>query len=56
MFVFGMFLIPVYTYLSVRIVPLICRLSSSNAELIYVLSINTLVVIFSAPMPKVLVA
>ena len=50
LFVFGMFLIPVYMYLSVRIMPLTCRLTSSSAELIYVLSISTLVVIFSAPM------
>ena len=30
---FGMCLIPVYTYLSVRVMPLTCRLTSSSTEL-----------------------
>ena len=48
---FGMFLIPVYTYLGVLVMPLTCKaLSFSNRIDLWAMSIITPAVIFSAPM------
>ena len=50
---FGMFLIPVYMQLGVLVMPLTCRLLSFFYRIdLWTMSITTLVVIFSAPMPK----